>query len=60
MFHNYINVNPSAAYEQWQQTQQFHYNLNTTLLSNQPGPPLLMYPIIDPQTLASIVAQMMT
>ena len=60
MFHDYINVNLSAAYEQWQQAQQSHYNLNTTLSSDQPAPPSLMYPIIDSQTLASIIAQMMT
>ena len=60
MFHDYINANPSAAYEQWQQAQQFCYNSNVTSLSNQPAPPLLMYPPIDPQTLASIVAQVMT
>ena len=59
MFHDYINANPSAAYEQWQQTQQSHYNPNVTLLSDQSAPPLLMYPTIDPQTLTSIVAQVM-
>ena len=58
VFHDYVNANPSAAYEQWQQAQQSCYNLNTTLLSDQPAP-MLMYPTIDPQTLASIVAQMM-
>ena len=60
MFCDYVNVNSSAAYEQWQQAQQFCYNLNITLPSNQPAPPLPMYLTIDPQTLASIVAQMMT
>ena len=30
MFHDYVNVNPSAIYEQWQQAQQFCYNLNVT------------------------------
>ena len=59
IFHNYVNANPSAAYEQWQQAQQSHYNLNTTLPSDQPAS-MPMYPTIDPQTLASIVAQMMT
>ena len=58
VFHDYVNANPSAAYKQWQQAQQFCYNLNVTLLSDQPAP-LLMYLIIDPQTLASIVAQVM-
>ena len=58
-FHDYINANPSAAYEQWQQAQQFHYNFNITLSSDQSAPPSLMYPLIDPQTLASIVAQVM-
>ena len=60
VFCDYINVNPSAVYEQWQQTQQFCYNLNTTLFSNQSASPLLMYPTIDSQTLASIIAQIMT
>ena len=59
IFYDYINANPNAAYEQWQQAQQFHYNLNTISFSDQPAPPLLIYPIIDSQTLASIVAQMM-
>ena len=58
-FCDYVNANSSAAYEQWQQTQQFCYNLNITLPSDQPAPPLPMYSIIDPQTLASIVAQVM-
>ena len=57
-FYDYINANSSAVYEQWQQAQQFHYNSNTTLLSDQPAPSP-MYPIIDPQTLANIVAQVM-
>ena len=60
VFHDYINANPSATYEQWQQAQQSCYNLNTTLFSDQPAPPLPMYPTINPQTLASIVAQVMT
>ena len=60
MFHDYVNANPSATYEQWQQAQQSHYNPNTTSPSDQPAPPLLMYLTIDPQTLASIVAQVMT
>ena len=60
VFHDYVNANSSAAYEQWQQAQQSCYNLNITPFSNQPAPPLLMYPTIDPQTLASIIAQMMT
>ena len=59
VFCDYVNANPSAAYEQWQQAQQSRYNLNVTLPSDQPAPPPLMYPIIDPQTLASIVAQVM-
>ena len=59
VFCNYVNVNLSAAYEQWQQTQQFCYNFNATLLSDQSAPSLLMYPTIDPQTLASIIAQVM-
>ena len=58
-FHDYINANPSAAYEQWQQAQQSHYNPNITPPSDQPAPPPPMYPTIDPQTLASIVAQVM-
>ena len=59
VFCDYVNVNSSAAYEQWQQAQQFCYNFNATLFSDQPAPSLLMYSIIDPQTLASIVAQVM-
>ena len=58
MFCDYVNANPSAAYEQWQQAQQSHYNLNATLPSDQPAP-TPMYPTIDSQTLASIVAQVM-
>ena len=34
MFYDYVNANPSAAYEQWQQAQQSCYNLNVTLLSD--------------------------
>ena len=60
VFHDYVNANSSAAYKQWQQAQQFHYNFNTTSPSNQPAPPLPMYLTIDPQILASIVAQVMT
>ena len=59
VFHDYINANPSAAYEQWQQAQQSCYNPNVTPPSDQPAPPPLMYLTIDPQTLASIVAQVM-
>ena len=59
MFCNYVNANSNAAYKQWQQAQQFCYNFNTTLLSNQSASPLLMYFIIDPQTLVSIIAQVM-
>ena len=59
MFYDYVNVNSSAAYEQWQQAQQFCYNLNTTLPSDQPAS-TPMYLTIDSQTLASIVAQVMT
>ena len=59
VFHDYVNVNSSAAYEQWQQAQQSHYNLNITLFSDQSAPPSSMYSIIDSQTLTSIVAQMM-
>ena len=60
VFYNYVNTNSSAAYKQWQQAQQSHYNFNITPPSDQPVPPLLMYFTIDPQTLASIVAQVMT
>ena len=60
VFHDYVNANSSAAYEQWQQTQQSCYNSNITSLLNQSAPPLPMYLIIDPQTLTSIVAQVMT
>ena len=60
MFHDYVNANSNATYEQWQQAQQFCYNPNATPLSDQPAPPLPMYSTIDPQTLASIVAQVMT
>ena len=56
VFCDYVNANPSAVYEQWQQAQQSHYNLNITLPSDQLASPPLMYPIINPQTLASIVA----
>ena len=59
-FYDYINANPNAVYEQWQQAQQSYYNLNITSPSDQPAPPLLMYPLIDSQTLASIIAQIMT
>ena len=59
MFCDYVNANPSAIYEQWQQTQQFCYNFNVTLSSDQPVSPLLMYLIIDFQTLVSIIAQVM-
>ena len=59
IFCDYVNSNFSAAYKQWQQTQWFCYNLNITLPSNQSAP-TLMYFIIDSQTLASIVAQVMT
>ena len=59
VFYDYINANSSAVYKQWQQIQQFCYNSNTILPSDQPAPPSPMYPIIDPQTLASIVAQIM-
>ena len=55
-FYDYINVNFNAVYKQWQQTQQFHYNFNVTLFSNQSSSSLLMYFTINPQTLASIVA----
>ena len=55
VFHDYINANPSAIYKQWQQAQQFCYNSNTTLPSDQPVPSLPMYFTIDSQTLASIV-----
>ena len=58
MFHDYVNANFSAIYEQWQQTQQFYYNPNTISPSDQSAP-TPMYPTIDPQTLTSIVAQMM-
>ena len=57
MFCDYVNANLNAAYEQWQQAQQSYYNFNTTPPSDQSAPPSLMYPTIDPQTLASIVAQ---
>ena len=57
-FHDYINANPSATYKQWQQAQQSHYNFNIISPSDQPAS-TPMYLIIDPQTLASIVAQMM-
>ena len=56
VFCDYINANLNAAYEQWQQAQQSCYNLNITLPSDQSAP-TPMYPTIDPQTLASIVAQ---
>ena len=56
VFHNYINANSNAVYEQWQQVQQFHYNLNITPFSDQLVPSPLMYLIIDSQTLASIIA----
>ena len=59
IFHNYVNANLNATYKQWQQAQQFCYNLNITSFSNQPAS-MLMYSIIDPQTLASIVAQVIT
>ena len=59
VFCDYVNANPSAAYEQWQQAQWSCYNPDTTLPSDQPVP-TLMYPIIDPQTLASIITQVMT
>ena len=60
VFCDYINANSSAVYKQWQQAQQFCYNFNITSFSNQSAPPLLMYPIMNFQTLASIVTQMMT
>ena len=60
VFHDYINANSNAIYEQWQQAQQSCYNFNAILLSNQSAPPLLMYSIIDSQTLASIIIQVMT
>ena len=60
MFYDYINANLSAVYKQWQQAQQSHYNPNITLFSDQSAPPLSIYSTIDPQTLASIVAQVMT
>ena len=60
VFYNYVNAIFNAVYKQWQQTQQFCYNLNITLLSDQLAPPLSMYLLIDSQTLASIVAQMIT
>ena len=58
IFCDYNNANSSAAYKQWQQAQWSHYNPNATLPSDQPAP-TPMYPTIDPQTLASIVAQVM-
>ena len=60
VFCDYVNANSSAAYEQWQQAQQSHYNFNTTLPSDQSAPSLPMCFIIDSQTLISIVAQVMT
>ena len=60
VFYDYVNANSSAVYKQWQQAQQSYYNLNATSPSNQPALPLSMYFTIDPQTLVSIITQMMT
>ena len=50
MLHKYINANPDAAYEQWQQAQQqaqqTHFTANVTSSSlNQSLP---MYITLDP------------
>ena len=34
VFHDYINANSNAAYKQWQQAQQFYYNLNAIPFSD--------------------------
>ena len=60
VFCDYVNANSNAVYEQWQQAQQSHYNLNIISLSDQSTPSSPMYFIINSQTLTSIIAQVIT
>ena len=59
MFHKYINANPDAAYEQWQQaqqqTQQTHFTANVTSLSLNQF--LFTYITLNLQALTIMIAQ---
>ena len=59
MFCEYVNANPDAAYEQWQQAQQqaqqTHFTANVTSSSlNQSSH---MYITLNPQALIIMIAQ---
>ena len=58
-FHKYVNANPDATYEQWQQAQQqaqqTHFTANVTSSSSNQSLPT--YITLNPQALTIMIAQ---
>ena len=61
-FHEYVNANLKAAYEQWQQAQQQAQQTRSTanVISLSLNQFSLMYITLDPQALTIMIAQIVT
>ena len=61
-FHEYVNVNPDAAYKQWQQAQQQAQQTCSTanVTSSSSNQSLSMYITLNPQALTTMIVQIVT